>query len=48
MMDSREGDRLIVEPVRREGLAALLDSWETLAEDFPDIADPPPAPKPIF
>ncbi len=41
---SRDGDRLIVEPVRRSGLAALLDSWEPLAEEFPEIADPPPAP----
>jgi antitoxin VapB len=45
---SRDGDRLIVEPVRRKGLAALLDSWEPLAEEFPEIADPPPAPEDIF
>lgn len=44
----RDGDRLIIEPVRREGLAALLDSWEPLAEPFPEIADPPPTPKDIF
>jgi antitoxin VapB len=45
---SRDGDRLIIEPVRRKGLAALLDSWEPLTEEFPEIADPPPAPKDIF
>jgi antitoxin VapB len=45
---SRDGDRLVIEPVRRKGLAALLDSWEPLEEDFPEIADPPPAPKAIF
>lgn len=45
---SRDGDRLIIEPVRNKGLAALLDSWDTLDEDFPEIADPPPAPKHIF
>lgn len=45
---SREGDRLIIEPVRGKGLAALLDSWEPLAEEFPDIADPPPGPRDIF
>jgi antitoxin VapB len=45
---SRDGDRLIIEPVRRKGLAALLDSWEPLAEAFPEIADPPPAPEDIF
>jgi antitoxin VapB len=45
---SRDGDRLVIEPVRRKGLAALLDSWEPLTEEFPQIADPPPAPKDIF
>ncbi len=44
---SRDGDRLIIEPVRRRGLAALLDSWEPLDEDFPETADPPP-PADIF
>ena len=45
---SRDGDRLIIEPVRRRGLAALLDSWEPLSEDFPEIDDPPPAPTETF
>ena len=45
---SRDGDRLIIEPVRTRGLAALLDSWEALTEEFPEVADPPPAPKDIF
>lgn len=45
---SRDGDRLIIEPVRKKGLAALLDSWEPLDEEFPEIDDPPPAPKNIF
>lgn len=45
---SRDGNRLIIEPVRRKGLAALLDSWEKLAEEFPQIADQPPAPEDIF
>ena len=45
---SRDGDRLIIEPMRREGLAALLDSWEPLDDDFPEIDDPPPAPENIF
>jgi antitoxin VapB len=45
---SRDGDRLIIEPVRRKGLAALLDSWEPLGEEFPEIEDAPPAPKDIF
>jgi antitoxin VapB len=45
---SRDGDRLIIEPVRRTGLAALLDSWTPLDEEFPEIDDPPPTPKDIF
>ena len=45
---SRDGDRLIIEPLRRKGLAALLDSWEPLTEEFLEIADPPPVPKDIF
>ncbi len=45
---SRDGDRLIIEPVCKNGLAALLDSWEPLDEEFPDIDDPPPKPKDVF
>ncbi len=45
---SRDGDRLIIEPVHKKGLAALLDRWEPLEEEFPEIEDPPPAPKSIF
>lgn len=38
--------RLILEPVRSEGLLRLLDSWQPLnAEDgFPEIEDPRPRP----
>ena len=39
----RDGDRLILEPVRERGLIALLDSWERLDEDFPEVDDPPPS-----
>lgn len=45
---SRDGDRLIIEPVRKKGLLALLESWEPLNEDFPDIEERPIAPKDIF
>lgn len=37
----REGESLVITPLRKRGLAALLDSWEPMAEAFPDIADPP-------
>jgi antitoxin VapB len=43
---SREGNRLVVEPLRKNGLSALLDSWEPM--DFPEIEDHPPAPEEIF
>lgn len=42
---SRDGERLIIVPVRKTGLLALLDSWEPLDEEFPEIDDPPLAPK---
>jgi antitoxin VapB len=38
---SRDGDKLIIEPVRKKGLLALLASWEPLDEDFPEIEDLP-------
>jgi antitoxin VapB len=38
----KEGDRLVVEPVRRPSLLELAASWEPLDEDFPEIEDPPP------
>jgi antitoxin VapB len=36
----KEGDRLIVEPVKRPSLLALLATLEALDEDFPEIEDP--------
>jgi antitoxin VapB len=44
----REGDRLIIEAVRKRGLAALLKSWEPLDEEFPEIKDLPLEPEDIF
>jgi antitoxin VapB len=35
----REGSRLVIEALRRRGLAELLRSWEPLDEDFPEIED---------
>ena len=45
---SRDGDRLIIEPVRQSGLVALLDSWQSLDEDFPTVDDPPAGAEDIF
>jgi antitoxin VapB len=33
----KEGDRLIIEPVRQDGLLALLQSWEPMTDEVPDI-----------
>jgi antitoxin VapB len=38
----RQGNRLIIEPVPKQGLATLLDSWTPLEDVFPDIEDLPP------
>jgi antitoxin VapB len=44
----RDGERLVIEPIRRKGLIALLDSWEPMSEDFPEIEDRVPEPEDIF
>jgi antitoxin VapB len=33
----KEGDRLIIEPVRKDRLLAVLGSLEPLEETFPDV-----------
>ncbi|ABD08424.1 SpoVT/AbrB-like [Rhodopseudomonas palustris HaA2] len=44
----RDGDRLVIEPVRKRGLIALLASMPPLDEAFPEIDDPAPAPEKIL
>ena len=44
----RDGDRLIIEPLRKRGLVALLKSMRPLHEDFPQIDDHVPAPGDVF
>ena len=44
----RDGDRLIIEPVRRQGLSALLATMAPLDEEMPDMADPAPIPESVF
>jgi antitoxin VapB len=41
----RDGDRLVIEPVRKRGLIALLKTMKPLKEDFPEIDDPVPTPE---
>ena len=40
----KEGDRLIIEPAPPSSLLSMLATLETLDEDFPAMADPPPSP----
>lgn len=40
----KEGDRLIVEPAKRQTLLSLLARWEPLEEAFPEIEDSAPEP----
>lgn len=44
----RDGDRLIIEPVRKPGLLGLLASWPPLNEGLPQIDDPDVHPQDIF
>jgi antitoxin VapB len=45
----KQGDRLIIEPLRKENrLAELLASWEPIEDDFPEVDDPPVKPEDIF
>jgi antitoxin VapB len=39
----RDGDRLVIEPLRKRGLVALLKTMKPLKEAFPEIDDPVPA-----
>jgi len=41
----RDGERLVIEPVRKRGLVALLKSMKPLDEDFLEIEDPVPTPR---
>ena len=44
----RDGDRLVIEPVRKRGLVALLKTMKPLEEAFPAIDDPMPAPENVL
>jgi antitoxin VapB len=43
----RDGDRLVIEPVRKHGLVALLKAMKPLDDDVPEIEDAVPAPERI-
>ena len=38
----RDGDRLVIEPVRKPGLLELLKSLRPIEDAFPEIEDRPP------
>ena len=38
----KEGERLVIEPKPKKSLIELLDSWDSIDDEFPDIDDLPP------
>jgi antitoxin VapB len=44
----RDGDRLVIEPVRKRGLVALLRTMRPIEEEFPEIDDPAPSAEKIL
>jgi antitoxin VapB len=44
----RDGDRLVIEPIRKRGLIGLIKTMKPLDEDFPEIDDPAPAPESVL
>jgi antitoxin VapB len=41
----RDGERLVIEPVRKRGLVALLKTMKPVDESFPEIDDAIPSPE---
>ena len=44
----RDGERLVIEPVRKRGLVAFLKSMKPVEESFPEIDDPVPPPEDVL
>lgn len=44
----RDGDRLVIEPLRKRGLIALLKTMKPLEDAFPTVDDPAPAPEDVL
>ena len=44
----KEGDSLIITPIRSKRLFDMLARWEPLDEDFPEVEDTPPQVRAIF
>ena len=43
-----DGNRLVIEPVRKRGLVALLRSMAPTKESLPEIGDPVPPPERVL
>ena len=44
----RDGERLVIEPVRKRGLVAPLKTMKTIESGIPDIDDPSLKPQNVF
>lgn len=44
----RDGERLVIEPVRKRGLVALLKTMKPIKAGIPEIDDPSPKPEALF
>jgi len=44
----KDGSKLVIEPVPKKSLLELLSSWESMAEDFPEVQDYPVEAEDIF
>jgi antitoxin VapB len=44
----RDGEKLVIEPVRKRGLLALLKAMKPLDEEFPAIDDPVSEPERVL
>ena len=44
----KEGDSLVITPIKTSRLLDLLAGWQPLAEDFPDAEDLPPQERDLF
>ncbi len=44
----KEGDSLVITPIKVNRLLELLATWEPIDEDFPEVEDPPPEDIDIF
>ncbi len=44
----KDGDSLVITPIKKSSLLELLATMEPLDEDFPEIEDLPPSPVNLF